>query len=267
MGSRTTKKLLSDSELSLDGKSLKFFSTKRTGGGTNESKYITSNLLMNLDAGDSSSYSGSGDTWYDLNNGGYNVTLNGPSWSNTNSGIFTYDGTDDVATFDKAAFTLGSTFTIEIWYRFTSSQTNVFTNGGLFTQGAAGDWNTSVGSNKGLILGANEIVYRTSSNTQIWTAYTSTPSQNNWHQFVFTFDSGTGKVLMDGATSEIYSATNFQSSYSNTNGLYGIGLADAWGGYRGEFIGDIAIFRVYSVVLTASEIQQNFDALKNRYGL
>ena len=230
-------------------------------------RIVTDNLVFYLDSANTKSYPGSGTTWTDLKNGGYDATLNGPSWSNTNSGIFTYDGTDDRATFDKSTFTLGSTFTIEVWYRFTSSETNVFNNGGLFTQGADGDWNTSVGSNKGLILGANQIVYKTSGGTTIWTAYTSTPSQNNWHQFVFTFNAGTGNVLIDGGTSTIYSATNFQSSYSNTNGMYGVGLADKTSNYRGEMIGDIAIFKVYNVVLTASEIEQNYNALRGRYGI
>ena len=235
-------------------------------GSAHSPRIVTDNLVFCLDSANTKSYPGSGTTWTDLKNGGYNATLNGPSWSNTNSGIFTYDGTNDRATFDKSTFTLGSTFTIEIWYRFTSSEGNVFTNGGLFTQGADGDWNTSVGSNKGLVLGANDIVYHTGS-TQVWNSYSNVPSQNNWHQFVFTLDSGTGKVLMDGATSEIYSATNFQSTYSNANGLYGIGLADKYSGYRGEFIGDISIFKVYNTVLTASEIQQNYNALKGRYGI
>ena len=227
---------------------------------------VTDNLVFCLDAANTKSYPGSGTTWTDLKNGGYNATITGPSWSNTNSGVFTYDGTDDRATFDKSTFTLGSNFTIEIWYRFTSSEDSVFANGGLFTQGANGDWNNSVGSNKGLILGANDIVYHTSS-TQVWNSYSNVPSQNNWHQFVFTLDSGTGKVLIDGASSEIYSATNFQSTYSNANGLYGIGLADKYSSYRGEFIGDISIFRVYNATLTSSEIAQNFNALRGRYGI
>ena len=227
---------------------------------------VTDNLVFCLDAANTKSYPGSGTTWTDLKNGGYNATITGPSWSNTNSGVFTYDGTDDRATFDKSTFTLGSNFTIEIWYRFTSSEDSVFANGGLFTQGADGDWNTSVGSNKGLVLGANDIAYHTGS-TQVWNSYSNVPSQNNWHQFVFTLDSGTGKVLIDGASSEIYSATNFQSTYSNANGLYGIGLADKYSSYRGEFIGDISIFRVYNATLTSSEIAQNFNALRGRYGI
>ena len=230
-------------------------------------KIVTDNLVLCLDAGNIKSYPGTGTTWNDLKNGGYNATISGATWSNTNSGKFTYDGTDDRVTFDRSAFTLGSTFTIEVWYRFTSSQTNVFNNGGLFTQGADGDWNSSVGSNKGLILGANNIVYQNSGGSTVWTNYTSTPSQNNWHQYVFTFDSGTGKVLIDGATSEIYSATNFQTTYSNPNGTYGIGLADKYSGYRGEFIGDIAVLRVYNKTLTAAEIEQNYNAHKGRFGL
>lgn len=228
---------------------------------------ITSGLVYSLDSAYSSSYPGSGTTWTDLQGGGYNATIYGPTWSSAFNGAFTYDGIDDRITFDKAAFALGSTFTIEIWYRFTSTQSVVYTNGGLFTQAANVSWN-GVGSYKGLVIGANQIVYENSSGSQVWTNYTSVPSANDWHQLVFTLDSGTGNVVVDGGVTNIYSATNFQTTYTNTNGMYGIGMTDLYNGtYRGEFIGEIAVLKVYNRVLSSAEITTNFNALRGRYGI
>ena len=125
MGSRTTKKLLSSDELILDGKSLNFFSTQRTGGtlvAETTPSLITDNLVVHLDASDSYSYGGGGTTWNDLT-GGNNVTLvNGPLHSQgpfpDGSGYVTFDGTDDylTTTYSTSEFRWWDTdYTIEAW--------------------------------------------------------------------------------------------------------------------------------------------------------
>ena len=56
--------------------------------------HITSGLLLHLDAGNSSSYSGSGNTWNDLSSSGNNGTNNGATFNSTNKS-FDFDGTND----------------------------------------------------------------------------------------------------------------------------------------------------------------------------
>ena len=61
---------------------------------------VTQNLVVNLDAGDSSSYSGSGTTWNDISGQGNHVTLiNGPSYFTSNGGYLRFDGNNDYAYF------------------------------------------------------------------------------------------------------------------------------------------------------------------------
>jgi hypothetical protein len=53
-------------------------------------------LQLYLDAGNASSYPGSGTTWTDLSGNGRNGTLtNGPTYSSANGGSIVFDGTDD----------------------------------------------------------------------------------------------------------------------------------------------------------------------------
>jgi hypothetical protein len=268
MGSRTTKKITPIGTQILNGKSLKFYSTRRTGGGTNPdpNPIVTDGLILHLDAGNSASYPGSGTTWTNLIDSSKNATLTaGITYSSSNQGYLANDGVNDYITMSNTAFTLGSAFTIEIWYRFNSTETNVFTNGGLFTQSALADWNSGAGSNRGLVLGANEIVYVNSSGNQVWTSYTSTPTSSAWHQYVFTFSSGTGIVYVDQTI--IYNQSNFQASYNGTNGTYGFTVTDSFSGIRGELIGFIANVKIYNRTLGTSEILQNFNALRKRFGI
>lgn len=63
---------------------------------------ITTNLVQHLDAGDSSSYSGSGSTWFDLTSNNVDGTFRGsPTYSSSDGGgSFSFDGVDDAIKFD-----------------------------------------------------------------------------------------------------------------------------------------------------------------------
>ena len=57
------------------------------------SRIITENLVLCLDAANSKSYPGSGTTWTDLSGNGNNATLtNGPTYSSANGGSIVFDG-------------------------------------------------------------------------------------------------------------------------------------------------------------------------------
>jgi Concanavalin A-like lectin/glucanases superfamily/PA14 domain len=101
---------------------------------------ISTGQLVNLDAGNASSYSGSGTTWNDLSGGARhanlgiasggpvvtisggqtNVTCSAPTYSKTNGGTFTFTGNDSLPR--KCAWIpnsrisdVGETYTVEMW--------------------------------------------------------------------------------------------------------------------------------------------------------
>ena len=83
---------------------------------------ISSGLLMHVDAGNASSYPGTGTVLTDLT-GNYNATLvNGVGFTSTDGGALVFDGVDDYATFGNVLnFDDSSTFSVSIW--FNNSQT------------------------------------------------------------------------------------------------------------------------------------------------
>ena len=76
-----------------------------------------SGLVLCLDAADKNSYSGTGTTWTDLSGNGYNgILTNGPTFSNTNGGIFIFDGTDDYVQTNLNQNTNNASITWEAWF-------------------------------------------------------------------------------------------------------------------------------------------------------
>ena len=80
-------------------------------------------LLLDLRANSSSSYSGSGTTWYDLSGNSNHATLQGsPTWSSSLGGIFTMDGTDHF-TVPSGMSDFRSGMTISVYANFGSAST------------------------------------------------------------------------------------------------------------------------------------------------
>ena len=86
--------------------------------------HITSGLLLHLDAGNSSSYSGSGNTWIDLSSSGNNGTINGATFNSTNKS-FDLDGTDDYVGLSAVLSQGQAVYTIEGYFKQDTQQTGV----------------------------------------------------------------------------------------------------------------------------------------------
>jgi hypothetical protein len=67
---------------------------------------VSSGLIMNFDAGSSSSYSGSGTTWNDISGNNYNATLTSTSYSASNGGYIGFNGTSSYGTLGTLPNTL-----------------------------------------------------------------------------------------------------------------------------------------------------------------
>ena len=209
------------------------------------SRIVTENLVLCLDAANSKSYPGSGTTWTDLSGNGNNATLtNGPTYSSANGGSLTFDGVNDTVSIPSSANQAMGTgdFTFEWWaktsdatggYAYSSSDfLNItYTGGTLYYQGFFG--------------------YSTM-------AFANTTHYNGqWHHHVITRISGTVRWYIDtvqvGTGADTY-------TYTNNNPIL------LMRGYFGFTAGNMAVWRMYKGKgLTAAEVSQNFNALKSRY--
>ena len=213
---------------------------------------VTNGLVLNLDASNSSSYSGTGTTWTDLSGSSNNGTLtNGATFNSANGGAMVFDGIDDrVQTNYNPTFT---DFTVCVWYKDNGSSTygrlvdNNYING--FWLGKNGTTPNQWGG------GIKE-------SPSPFGIYLTLPD-SQWH-FLTSVRSGTTHTIYgDGITNKI-SNTVSAAALNGTS----IAIGEWSGGGTGQiFKGNIPQVLIYSRAITEAEIMQIFNATKGKYGL
>ena len=225
---------------------------------------VTTNLVLYYDPSNSSSYPGIGTTISDLSGNGLNGSMSGITFT---SPYFTYDGTSSqVRVADNSLLEPGSgDWTMEVWVNQSVSGGDVvlgkFDNGGLASdvsysiRTTGTEYYGQIGSGSG--LGSSLFVDST--------RYTGTT--DTWYQIVYVFKNGGTKTLetfVNGSSIGTVSHS-LASVLNSTNPLY-IGSYNG-GEYSQWFDGEIGITRLYNGALTSSDVLQNFNADKSKYGL
>ena len=230
-------------------------------------KIVTNGLVLDFDAGQQNSYSGSGTTWTDLSGRGNNGTLtNGPTYNGANGGSIVFDGVNDYGVLiNTSSLRPGAgDFTIEAWiYKTGTSGGNVgdvaTIYGTAWSGGsAAGAWILYANENSG-----TKITFAIW-NTGIVTS-TTTILTNQWYHIVVSRIGTTVRLYIN----NVLESTGTSSANAN-NSAYNIyvGLYYDPSGFLGYFNGRIPIVRLYNGKgLTATEITQNYNALRGRFGL
>jgi hypothetical protein len=229
-------------------------------------------LVLCLDAGNRKSYPGSGTTWTDLSGRGNTGTLTGgPTYSSVNGGSIVFDGTDDHISVPNGNYLNTNEFSTSLWiYLETISTTftqysflekNVFNTSGIqFAIGTGGELTNR-------ILGVR---YSTTGN--IASVHNFTPSATivpfqTWINvsLVFSYTNPNSSILLyiNGILVET-SPVSSGTFVSNTNALKIGAPGPGLGVYHK---GKISSYLLYNRALTASEIQQNFNALRGRFGI
>ena len=237
-------------------------------------RIVTDGLVFCVDAADANSYPGSGTTWTDLSGNGNNGTLtNGPTFSSANRGGIVFDGIDDYVSITENANMRPQTLTAEVTLKINSTT------------------NTSYGGAPNTI---QYILFRQNSRTSYFEGYNigytettsnfgmgATPS-NGTPQYSATAPSGTSPVgsinfisaVFDTTSMTLYNNGIFQASgvkasgidYNNTHTLK-IGRAVPLGAvFDASANATFYSIRIYNRALSVSEVLQNYNATKGRYG-
>ena len=226
-------------------------------------------LVLCLDAANPKSYPGSGTTWTDLSGNGNNGTLvNGVGYNSGNGGSLNFNYLDSeyvsFPSISSLQFLNRSPYTLSAWvYPTRNPGANNWT--GIFDRE-----DSSIGSRDGYnlyFLGSattntffttERFVAGTNSNTSV--TLNQSVSVNNWHHIVVTYDGTTLTLYRNG--SSVGTPTTSTGNITNTSKTLTIGVRG--GNYFG---GNISQAQIYSRALTATEIQQNFNATRSRYGI
>jgi hypothetical protein len=220
-------------------------------------KVVTDGLVLCLDAGNSKSYPGSGTTWTDLSGNGNNGTLtNGPTYSSSNGGSLVFDGTNDFIDFtsDSNLFPT-SGLTISSWFKTTVADRWVVNRTSSPPDTFPSDGYYLIGEIAGTMLfGVNAIGV-------------STPSvitTGTWINMVGTWTPSTSILLYQNGIQVASNTTSIPASIINPSVVIEIGRRPGGPDY---WDGNLAQVSIYNRALTASEIQQNFNALRSRFGV
>jgi hypothetical protein len=216
---------------------------------------VTNGLILFLDAGNTQSYPGTGTTWSDLSGNNKNGGLfNSPTYSTNNLGSIVFDGIDDYATTNLTTNYINNS-TQSIWYKWNGI--NQFAT--LTYLGDAG------GNGLGLLIhnGTSNaignrigILYGGFSFNALATSVILTSGL--WNNLVITRDSTTTKLYNNGNFFDFTTNSPITSASYNFN--YGNPLSYAAGGV-------VSNISFYNRDLNATEILQNYNALKGRYSI
>lgn len=218
---------------------------------------VTSGLVLCLDAANPRSYSGSGTSWYDVSGNNNTGTLvNSPTYNSSNLGSIVFDGVDDnVNAGNGSTLNMGTgDFSVESYFKATGSSTYRI----ILQKG-----NPGVGANRGyrLRIEADNTIQMTVTGDAEYVASTSAISYNTWYQVLGTKDSSGLKIYLNGTLSGTGTSPAGTTTSSDN---FTIARQDQgnW-----PFSGNISMVKVYNRSLTATEVSQNFNAIRGRYSI
>jgi hypothetical protein len=217
---------------------------------------VTSGLTMLLDAGFVPSYPKSGVTWGDLSYNGNNGTLtNDPTYSSSNGGTIVFDGTNDYVNGPAISSQLTGDMTVECWIYITSGPSDWVR---IIGTGA----NPSGNRTFGLWYDVNRrLLWQRYGTNNVGVQPTNVLSYNTWYHVAATTSGNSHSVYLNGTS---IGSSTVAGPWTASNETITIGSAV---GIHTFLTGNISIARIYTRGLSASEILQNFNAQKSRFGL
>lgn len=227
--------------------------------------YTTNGLVLYFDPSNPSSYPGSGTTIMDLSGNGRNGTMSNITYT---SPYFTYNGSSSqIAIADNALLEPGTgDWSMESWVYLSNTIGSKVILGKFDPGGQAIDVSYSIRvasaniySQLGSGTGSGGTLYVDSTN--------HSATINTWYQVVYVFTNvatNTFQTFVNG--NSIGSVNHSLASILNTSTNLYIGSYNN-GEYSQWMNGRIGITRLYNKALTSTEVLNNYNADKSKYGL
>jgi hypothetical protein len=235
----------------------------------------TNGLVLNLDAANNASYNGSGTTWVDISSSRTDgILTNGPTYvSSGASSSISFDGSDDyVILGNPESLRFNNTFSYGCWFYWTNTDTIGILMGKR--NGGSAGYNQfgltiadtmccgPAGKNIGACLIADD-------GTGGCVLSATLPNYVGWVYGIITINTTEQKLYINGALSAT-SNINFTNKTFNVPGrsfYVGAVGGETEGTIIIPFNNKIANAQVYNRTLSASEVLQNYNATKSRFGI
>lgn len=236
-------------------------------------KIVSSGLVLSLDAAQLRSYPTTGTSWVDLSGNGYNNTLtNGPIFNSANGGNITFDGSNDYALGNNS---LASKITTAITIIVFAKVPNMNNRVPLFTKYQTtlpGGYLLEVGTTGTLWTRTMRFYAQGNNNASYSSDYRGNVQLSSNTVYMFTAQYSPTQSIMK----MYYNTTEMTANQANANWTNVIN----WGAgtnpyYIGAYSPSVGVYGnsniyntlIYDRILSITEITQNYNALKSRFGL
>ena len=222
---------------------------------------VTDGLVLALDTANHKSYPGSGTALKDMSGSGLNGTIVGsPPFSTDNGGILDFNGSSDYVTCgttDAVDLIQNQTnFTLAIWFKMDALAS---------LRGLIGTLNYNCTKNLGLVANNTSLSFYNDTTTCYAVNLGSYVEVGKWIYAVGTYDGTTtrtygfkdGVLTQASGTSKSGATLTFSSDFQVWGDQYGSNYTDCKGG----------VAHVYNRTLSQTEIEQNYNSIKSRFGL
>ena len=233
-------------------------------------RIVTNGLVLCLDAGNTKSYPGSGTTWTDISRNGNNGTLtNGPTFSSANKGSIVFDGVDDHIAFawSESLNIGGRNLTLSAWIN-SEELASAIQGEGIIVRENSTLFPTYVARYEILLLQSGNPA-KNYAYFRIYNAAgligTKPLELNTFYNITCVYRAGVQEIYVNGIF-DTSSVGNIDITQSATDVLR-IGRRFVALGDGAEFKGKIPFVCIYNRALSASEVAQNFNATRGRYGV
>lgn len=229
---------------------------------------VTSGLVLHLDAANTKSYPGSGTTWTDVSGNGNTGTLtNGPTFSTSNNGVIVFDGVND---YIATPMVISSRpFTFNAWFYFNSltgwqtligqDTSQAIAYGAIYFQKTNNSGTPSPRANNTFGL-----AFFTASNAQI-NCYDSTVVQvSTWYNYCASVTTTDITLYRNG--SQVNNVSNSEAlAAPNGTAIVGAAYNDTT---RTDYVKmNLSVVSVYNRAISESEVMQNYNAMRGRFGV
>lgn len=224
----------------------------------------TSNLSMLYDAVEPDSYPGSGTTWTNVLNSSNTLTAqSSPTFSTSNGGFFTLNGSSQYFNGGPLGPTGTSARTINIWAKSSSSDGQTLLGYGQSNGNYSGDTFRCLingyGGSEGVTLDVSDGAIN----------YGATTSDGGWHMYTWSAGASTSvgsvKVYMDGVRLTSVASSVSTSRSINTATATGIHVGRRHYSAAQYFNGSIGPLAVYTTNLSDAEVATLYQVYTGRF--
>ncbi len=171
-----------------------------------------------------------------------------------------FDGTNDYVNIPSFSSKPTTAMTCEAWIKPTTPTLSGTIRGGAISSTNSmylGIINSVDGGNTHAMHWAVQ-----TSNSRLYNWNGSIPN-NQWSHLLGTYDGTTSRAYLNGVQIDSWAQTGTITDATYVVGTYGGALTDGVHNFNGQ----IAIARIYNKALSASEVLQNFNAQRKRFGV